>query len=146
MLAGVLNEAAIAENSSSATRLNNIINPHPERDFLHSTMRMKQMTPQIPDHFEPNHQRLLNCLKLGGLQPKTIELCSHGVRHAAAYFNHQIDDLTKIQLTDYFVHIFDTLSWSTLKNDLYGCCTCSNASLSLHPKPVQRFVVPVVAG
>ena len=39
---------------------------------------------------------------------------------AAAYFNHQIDDLTKIQLTDYFVHVLDTLSWSTLKHDLYG--------------------------
>ena len=78
------------------------------------------MTPHIPVHFEPNHQRLLNCLKLGGLQPKTVELYSHGVRRAAAYFNDQIDDLTKPQLTEYFVHILDTLSWSTLKHDLYG--------------------------
>jgi len=81
---------------------------------------MKQMTPQIPAYFEPNYQRLLNCLKLGGMQPKTIELYSHGVRRAGAYFNYQIDDLTKRQLTDYFVHILDTLSWSTLKHDLYG--------------------------
>jgi site-specific recombinase XerD len=81
---------------------------------------MKQMKPQIPAHFESNFQRLLKCLKLGGLQPKTIELYSHGVRRAAAYFNDQIDDLTRIQLTDYFVHILDTLSWSTLKHDLYG--------------------------
>ena len=78
------------------------------------------MTPQIPAHFGPNHQRLLKCLKLGGLQPKTIELYSHGVRRAAAYFNDQIDDLSRLQLTDYFAHILDTLSWSTLKHDLYG--------------------------
>jgi len=79
-----------------------------------------QISPPIPDHFEPNYQRLVNCLKLGGLQPKTIELYSHGVRRAAAYFNDQIDDLTKPQLTEYFVHIIDTLSWSSLKHDLYG--------------------------
>lgn len=78
------------------------------------------MTPHIPAHYEHNHQRLLNCLKLGGLQPKTVELYSRGVRRAAAYFNDQIDDLTKHQLTDYFAHILDTLSWSTLKHDLYG--------------------------
>jgi site-specific recombinase XerD len=81
---------------------------------------MKQMTQQIPAHFETNHQRLLNCLKLAGMQPKTIELYSHGVRRAAAYFDYRIDDLTKPQLTEYFVRILDTLSWSTLKHDLYG--------------------------
>ena len=79
-----------------------------------------QLSPHIPAHFEPNHQRLLNCLKLGGMQPKTIELYSHGVRRAAAYFDYRIDDLTKLQLTDYFVHIIDSLSWSSLKHDLYG--------------------------
>jgi integrase/recombinase XerD len=85
---------------------------------------MKQMTPQIspqlPAHFASNYQRLLDSLKLGGMQPKTIELYSHGVRRAAAYFDYQIDDLTKTQLTKYFVNILDTLSWSTLKHDLYG--------------------------
>jgi hypothetical protein len=74
----------------------------------------------IPAHFEHHHQRLLNCLKLRGLRPKTIALYSHGVRRAAAYFNDQIDALTKPQLTDYFVRILDTHSWSTLKHDLYG--------------------------
>ncbi|BBP00658.1 integrase [Sulfuriferula nivalis] len=74
----------------------------------------------IPAHFEHNHQRLLNCLKLRGMQPKTIALYSHGVRRAAVYFNDQIDALTKPQLTDYFVRILDTHSWSTLKHDLYG--------------------------
>lgn len=75
---------------------------------------------EIPAHFEQSYQRLLNCLKLGGLQPKTIELYSHGVRRAGTFFDYQIDALTKHQLTDYFVHIIDTLSWSALKHDLYG--------------------------
>lgn len=75
---------------------------------------------QVPAHFEQRHQHLLNCLKLAGLQPKTIELYSHGVRRAAAYFDYQLDELTKLQLTVYFVHIIDTLSWSALKHDLYG--------------------------
>ena len=79
-----------------------------------------QISPHLPAHFESNYQRLLDSLKLGGMQPKTIELYSHGVRRAAAYFDYQIDDLTKPQLTKYFVHILDTLSWSTLKHDLYG--------------------------
>lgn len=78
------------------------------------------MTPQIPAHFEQNYQRLLNCLKLAGMQPKTIALYSHGVRRAGAYFDYRIDDLTKPQLTDYFVFIIDALSWSALKHDLYG--------------------------
>ena len=73
-----------------------------------------QISPQIPSHFEQNYQRLLNCLKLGGMQPKTIELYSHGVRRAGAYFDYRIDGLSKPQLTDYFVHIIDTLSWSSL--------------------------------
>ena len=79
-----------------------------------------QIPPQIPAHFEQNYQRLLNCLKLGGMQPKTIGLYSHGVRRAGAYFDYRIDALSKPQLTDYFVHIIDTLSWSSLKHDLYG--------------------------
>lgn len=79
-----------------------------------------QIPPHLPAHFEQNYQRLLKCLKLGGLQPSTIELYSRGVCRAGAYFDYQIDDLNKLQLTDYFVHIIDTLSWSSLKHDLYG--------------------------
>ena len=78
------------------------------------------MTPPIPAHFEQSYQRLQNCLKLAGMQPKTIALYSHGVRRAGAYFDYRIDDLTRSQLTDYFVFIIDALSWSTLKHDLYG--------------------------
>jgi hypothetical protein len=58
-------------------------------------------------------------LKLRGMQPKTIEGYSHGVRRAAAHFDYQIDDLSKDQLTDYFALILEQLSWSTLKHDLY---------------------------
>ena len=53
------------------------------------------------------------------MQPKTIALYSHGVRRAGEYFDYRIDDLTRLQLTDYFVHIVDSLSWSSLKHDLY---------------------------
>ncbi len=74
-----------------------------------------QISPPIPAHFEQSYQRLLNCLKLAGMQPKTIALYSHGVRRAGAYFDYRIGALSKPQLTDYFVYIIDTLSWSSLK-------------------------------
>jgi site-specific recombinase XerD len=72
------------------------------------------------DHFTKNYNTLLKRLKLRGMQPKTIELYSHGVRRAALHFDYRIDDLNKDQLTDYFAQILDELSWSTLKCDLYG--------------------------
>jgi len=78
------------------------------------------MAPHIPDQFESNYQCLLKCLKLAGMQPKTIELYSRGIRRAGVYFGYQIDALSKPQLTNYFVHVLDTLSWSSLKHDLYG--------------------------
>jgi integrase/recombinase XerD len=49
-----------------------------------------------------------------------IALYSHGVRRAGAYFAFRIDALTREQLTDYFVYVVDQLSWSTLKQNLYG--------------------------
>ncbi len=70
--------------------------------------------------FAQNYERLIKRLKLRGMQPKTIEAYSHGVRRAGAHFNYRIDDLSKDQLTDYFAHILEQLSWSTLKHDLYG--------------------------
>jgi len=78
------------------------------------------MAPHIPDQFESNYQCLLKSLKLAGMQPKTIELYSRGIRRAGVYFGYQIDALSKPQLTNYFVHVLDTLSWSSLKHDLYG--------------------------
>jgi integrase/recombinase XerD len=78
------------------------------------------MKHEFPQPFAQNHERLLKRLKLRGMQPKTIESYSHGVRRAAAHFDYQIDDLSRDQLTDYFAQILDQLSWSTLKHDLYG--------------------------
>ena len=68
------------------------------------------MTSEFPAHFACNYQCLLNRLKLHGMQPKTIALYSHGVRRAGVYFDYRIDDLTRLQLTDYFVHIVNSLS------------------------------------
>jgi integrase/recombinase XerD len=59
-------------------------------------------------------------LKLHGMQPKTSALYSHDVRHGGDYFDYRMDDLTRLRLTDYFVHIVNLLSWSSLKHDLYG--------------------------
>jgi site-specific recombinase XerD len=80
-------------------------------------MKMKH---EFPQPFAQNYGRLLKRLKLRGMQPKTVESYSHGVRRAAAHFDYRIDDLNKDQLTDYFAQILDHLSWSTLKHDLYG--------------------------
>ena len=78
------------------------------------------MEHEFPQPFAQNYESLLKRMKLRGMQPKTIELYSHGVRRAAAHFDYRIDDLNKDQLTDYFAQILDELSWSTLKCDLYG--------------------------
>ena len=79
-----------------------------------------QIPTEIPVSFAQNYERLLKRLKLRGMQSKTIESYSHGVRRAGAYFEFQIDNLNRDQLTDYFAEILDKLSWSTLKTDLYG--------------------------
>lgn len=78
------------------------------------------MEHEFPQPFAQNYERLLKRLRLRGMQPKTIEAYSHGVRRAGAHFVYQIDNLSKDQLTDYFAYILDQLSWSTLKHDLYG--------------------------
>ena len=78
------------------------------------------MAHEFPQPFARNYESLLKRLKLRGMQPKTIESYSHGVRRAAAHFDYHIDDLNKDQLTDYFAQILEQLSWSTLKHDLYG--------------------------
>jgi site-specific recombinase XerD len=78
------------------------------------------MKHEFPQPFAQNYESLLKRLRLRGMQPKTIESYSHGVRRAGAHFGYRIDDLSKDQLTDYFAQILDQLSWSTLKHDLYG--------------------------
>ena len=78
------------------------------------------MTSEFPAYFACNYQCLLNRLKLHGMQPKTITLYSHGARRGGVYFDYRVDDLIRLQLTDYFVHIVNLLSWSPLKYGLYG--------------------------
>ena len=78
------------------------------------------MKHEFPQPFARQYDRLLKSLKLRGMQRKTIEAYSHGVRRAGAHFDYCIDDLSREQLTDYFAGVLDQLSWSTLKHDLYG--------------------------
>lgn len=72
------------------------------------------------EKFKHNYQTHLKHLKLKGLQPKTIEAYSRAIRRIGAYFNHQIDDLSEAQLTDYFTDLLESHSWSAVKLDLYG--------------------------
>ena len=53
------------------------------------------MEHEFPQPFAQNYERLLKRLKLRGMQPKTIESYSHGVRRAGAHFENQIDNLSK---------------------------------------------------
>jgi integrase/recombinase XerD len=71
-------------------------------------------------HFDRHYQSHLKHLKLKGLQPKTIEAYSRAIRRVGDYFDHQIDHLSVIQLTDYFSDLVASHSWSTVKLDLYG--------------------------
>src|SRR5271167_1117536 len=71
-------------------------------------------------HFIKNYQAQLNHLKLKGLQPKTIEAYSRAIRRIGERFDHQIDQLSEQQLTDYFTELVTSHSWSTVKLDLYG--------------------------
>ena len=71
-------------------------------------------------HFNKNYQAQLKHLKLKGLQPKTIEAYSRAIRRVGERFDHQIDQLSEQQLTDYFTELVTSHSWSTVKLDLYG--------------------------
>jgi len=73
--------------------------------------------------FKQDYEKHLQHLKLKGLQPKTIDAYSRGVRRIGNYFNHEIHDLSEQQLTDYFVKLLSTHSWSAVKLDLYGLAT-----------------------
>ena len=72
--------------------------------------------PQFNKYYR-KHQK---CLKLGGLQPKTIEAYSRAIRRIGNYFDCRIDSLTSDQLLDYFNELLECHSWSTVKLDLYG--------------------------
>lgn len=78
------------------------------------------MTASSESNFKQHYQTHLKHLKLKGLQPKTIEAYARAIRRLGAYFNHQIDDLSEQQLTDYFTDLLESHSWSAVKLDLYG--------------------------
>jgi site-specific recombinase XerD len=71
-------------------------------------------------NFKQNYQLHLKHLKLKGLQPKTIEAYSRTIRRIGDRFDHQIDNLSEQQLTDYFADLVTSHSWSSVKLDLYG--------------------------
>lgn len=70
--------------------------------------------------FNKYYQKHLKCLKLNGLQPKTVEAYSRAIRRIGNYFDCRIDNLSTDQLIDYFTELLDSHSWSAVKLDLYG--------------------------
>lgn len=78
------------------------------------------MTSPSERKFKRNYKRHLQHLELKGLQPKTIEAYSRAIRRIGDYFSHEIDDLSKQQLLDYFTDLLASHSWSAVKLDLYG--------------------------
>ena len=70
--------------------------------------------------FDKNYEVHVKHLQLKGMQPKTIEAYSRAIRRVGDYFDHQIDDLTEVDLMDYFTDLRETHSWSSVKLDLYG--------------------------
>ena len=78
------------------------------------------MQPSTPADFDQRYQSHLKHLKLKGLQPKTIDAYARAIRRMGNYFDHQIDNLSPSQLTDYFSNLLVTHSWSAVKLDLYG--------------------------
>lgn len=78
------------------------------------------MTTPSESPFKQNYQTHLKHLKLKGLQPKTIEAYARAIRRVGEYFDEQIEDLSEAQLTDYFIDLLASHSWSSVKLDLYG--------------------------
>ena len=62
---------------------------------------MNSAKPPTAD-FDQRYQTHLKHLKLKGLQPKTIDAYARRIRRMGTYFDHDIDNLSAAQLTDYF--------------------------------------------
>jgi len=80
------------------------------------------MNCKMPDDpiFNKYYKKHLKCLRLNGLQPKTIEAYSRAIRRVGNYFDCRIDNLSSDQLLDYFSELLTSHSWPTVKLDLYG--------------------------
>ena len=81
---------------------------------------MEDMSAVATTIFDQNYELHQKHLKLKGLQPKTIEAYSRAIRRVGDYFDHQIEDLTEVDLLNYFSDLSETHSWSSIKLDLYG--------------------------
>lgn len=77
-------------------------------------------TVNVKPDFDQQYQTHLKHLRLKGLQPKTIDAYARAIRRMGDYFDHQIDNLSPAQLTDYFSDLIASHSWSAVKLDLYG--------------------------
>jgi len=88
-------------------------------NYYKEEVTMNTNTPNDPQ-FNKYYQKHQKCLKLAGLQPKTIEAYSRSIRRIGNYFDCRIDNLTSDQLLDYFDELLKGHSWSTVKLDLYG--------------------------
>ncbi|MBC2710453.1 MAG: phage integrase N-terminal SAM-like domain-containing protein [Desulfosarcina sp.] len=80
---------------------------------------MNTNRPKDPQ-FNKYYRKHQKCLKLNGLQPKTIEAYSRAIRRIGNYFDCRINDLSSDQLLNYFNELLDSHSWNTVKLDLYG--------------------------
>ena len=78
------------------------------------------MKPSSEATFNQHYQGHLKHLKLKGLRPKTIDAYSRAIRRIGKHFDHQIDNLSEGQLTEYFTDLLASHSWSAVKLDLYG--------------------------
>ena len=68
------------------------------------------MTAPSDADFKRQYEPHLKHLRLKGLQPKTIEAYARAIRRIGGYFDHQIDDLSEAQLTDYFTDLLESHS------------------------------------
>jgi site-specific recombinase XerD len=80
------------------------------------------MNTNMPNDLQFNeyYRKHLKCLKLAGMQPKTVEAYSRAIRRIGNYFDCRIDNLDTDQLLDYFHELLKSHSWSAVKLDLYG--------------------------
>jgi len=78
------------------------------------------MTAPSEAKFKRQYETHLKHLRLKGLRPKTIEAYSRAIRRIGGYFDHEIENLSEQQLTDYFTDLLESHSWSAVKLDLYG--------------------------
>ena len=78
------------------------------------------MTASLEQTFKRHYAAHLKHLRLKGLRPKTIDAYARAIRRIGDYFDHDIEDLSEQQLTEYFTDLLDSHSWSAVKLDLYG--------------------------